>query len=369
MGYRDIHPEEIYQLESKVLVDIRSPHEFMEFHIPGAINLPLFEDEEKRLIGYVYRNRGLEEAKSLGEEIARGKLKEFYGKLKELKDRYGNVIVYCWRGGMRSQGLCEAMSDMGLELLRLRGGYRAYREFILRDMERLLGGMTFLVLTGKTGVGKTKILRELRRRGYPVLDLEDLAKDRGSVFGSVGVRSKVSQKMFDSLIYEELRRWGRGFIFVEDESRRIGDLHIPDKLWEKKCRGIYIEIKTSLERRIENILEEYTSNEGWEEQARESLRRLRKYLGPQRFEYLTERFEEKDYREVVRFLIEEYYDKNYKQFGEPVLYVEGDDPIACAEKLEEIYVRMSTSTNFISDEGKVQDILVEEREKAQEVGL
>ncbi len=360
MGYTDIDPHEIYGFEKKILVDIRSPQEFEEFHIPGAVNVPLFENEEKKLIGYVYRNKGVEKAKELGEEIARRKLEEFYRKFRELKEKYGNVIVYCWRGGMRSQGMCEAMSSMGLDLLRLRGGYRAYRQFILKDMERIMRNIKFLVLTGKTGVGKTKVLRELKRRGYPVLDLEDLAKDRGSVFGSVGIRSQVSQKMFDSLLYEELRSIGEGLVFVEDESRRIGNLYIPDPVWEKKNEGIYIEIKASLERRVENILEDYTSEEGWEEEALEAVKKIRKYLGPQRFEYLMEKFGEKDYREIVRFLIEEYYDKKYRQFGEPAFEVDCDDLNRCVERLEEIY-------NLISNEGKVQDSLVQGRKEAKKV--
>ncbi len=360
MGYRDIDPHEIYSLEDRILVDIRSPQEFEEFHIPGAVNVPLFENEEKRLIGYVYRKEGVEKAKELGEEIARRKLEEFYRKFRELKEKHENVIVYCWRGGMRSQGMCEAMSKMGLDLLRLRGGYRAYRQFILKDMERLTEGIRFIVLTGKTGVGKTKVLRELRRRGYPVLDLEDLAKDRGSVFGSVGIRSQVSQKMFDSLVYEELRRIGEGLVFVEDESRRIGNLYIPDPVWRKKSEGIYVEVKASLWRRIENILEDYTSEEGWEEEAIQAVGRIKKYLGPQRFEYLMEKFKEKDYREVVRFLIEEYYDKKYRQFGEPILEVECDDLSVCVERLEDIY-------NLISHEGEVQDIPLQGRKEAEKV--
>jgi len=154
MPYRDIEAHELFQLEDRVLVDIRSPQEYEDFHIPGAVNIPLFENEEKKLIGFIYRNEGMDRAKEVGEELAKSKLEEFYQKFKELKDRYKNVVVYCWRGGMRSQGMCKAMSDMGLELLRLKGGYRAYRQFILKDMDRLLEDTEFIVLTGKTGVGK-----------------------------------------------------------------------------------------------------------------------------------------------------------------------------------------------------------------------
>ncbi|MDQ7081774.1 MAG: hypothetical protein Q9N34_01335 [Aquificota bacterium] len=154
-------------------------------------------------------------------------------RLRELKESHRNVVVYCWRGGMRSKGMCKAMSEMGLDLLRLRGGYRAYRQFIL-GFERSLEDIHFIVLTGKTGVGKTHVLRELKREGLPVIDLEDLAKDRGSVFGSVGIRKEVSQKLFDSLLYEEMRKLRGGLVFIEDESRRIGNIYLPRSLLRKK---------------------------------------------------------------------------------------------------------------------------------------
>ena len=354
MPYRDIEAHELFQLEDMVLVDIRSPQEYEEFHIPGAVNVPLFENEEKKLIGYIYRNEGVDRARELGEELAKGKLEEFYRRFKELRDKHKNVVVYCWRGGMRSQGMCKAMSDMGLELLRLKGGYRAYRQFILKDMERVLEGIDFIVLTGKTGVGKTKVLKLLKEEGMPVIDLEDLAKDRGSVFGSVGIGEEVSQKQFDALLYEELRRVGSGLVFIEDESRRIGNVYIPESFWKKKEIGTYVEIKASMETRVRNIISDYMKREGWEEEAREAVKKIKKYLGPQRFNYLMECFERADYEEVIRFLIEEYYDKKYRQFGEPVIEVNCDDARECVKRLKEFY-------DSLSHEGKVQDIALQGR--------
>ncbi len=348
--YTDIDPKEIFTLREKILVDVRSPEEFEEFHIPGAINVPLFGNEEKKLIGYVYRREGVERAKEVGEEIAKRKLEDLYRTFRGLKERYGNVIVYCWRGGMRSRGICEAMSQRGIHLYRLRGGYRAYRRFMLKDMERLCGRIHFIVLTGKTGVGKTKVLRMLKEEGLPVIDLEGLAKDRGSVFGSVGIGERVSQKMFESLLYEDLRRVGSGFAFIEDESRWIGNVHIPEAVWRKKVEGVFVELTASLETRIENIFEDYTKREGWEKEAAEAVKKIRKYLGPQKFRYVMDLFERGDYREAVRFLIEEYYDRRYRRFGDPVLEISSDDPEECVSRLKELYLRY---------EGKVQDSVLQ----------
>ncbi|WPM32802.1 tRNA 2-selenouridine(34) synthase MnmH [Hydrogenobacter sp. T-2] len=333
----DISPEKIYQLEDKVLVDIRSPSEYQEFHIPGAINLPLFEDEEKRLIGLIYRRDGVDRAKHLGYEIAESKLEGLLKSFRDLKERYRHVVVYCWRGGLRSQELCKVLQSMGVEVLRIEGGYRAYREFILREMERILEGKSFIVLAGKTGVGKTRILRKLKEEGYTVVDLEGLAKDRGSAFGKMGIRERVSQKMFDTLLYESLLRAESDLIFTEDESRAIGNIHLPEAFWRKKEEGVYVEIEASLEKRVKNLLEEYTKFEDWQEEAKESLLRIRRYLGERNYSLALELLSKERVEEFAEFLIREYYDKTYKPHKHPSFRLTCDQIDICLKRLKDIY--------------------------------
>ena len=333
----DIKPEDIYTLEERILVDIRSPSEYEEFHIPGAINIPIFEDEEKRLIGLVYRREGVEKAKELGYEIAWEKLQSLLERFRNLKRDYKNVVVYCWRGGLRSQELCRVLRSMGIEVLRLEGGYRAYREFILRDMERLLEGKTFLVLTGKTGVGKTRLLRRLKEEGYPVIDLEALAQHRGAVFGRVGIKKRISQKMFDALLYEELKRINSDLLIVEDESRVIGNIHIPDSLWNKKEQGFFLEIETSLERRLKNIIEEYTAFEGWQEEVKSSIGKIRKYLGEEKYKNAISMLEEGRIEDLALFLMTEYYDKAYKLNKSAFLKLYCSNEEECLSKIKEVY--------------------------------
>jgi tRNA 2-selenouridine synthase len=348
MGCVEVEPDDVINDGNVVFVDVRSPSEFRDFHIPGAVNVPLFDDQEKRLIGYIYRTEGVNRAVEEGRSIASAKLGELFERFKELSYKHKRLVVYCWRGGMRSEGVCTALTRLGLEVYRLRGGYRAYRKFILKEIEKILKGKKAMVITGKTGSGKTRMIRELKREGYDVLDLEGLANHRGSLFGKVGIEGKVSQKMFDSLVYEEIRKFNDSIFLIEDESRRIGHIHIPQTLWEAKQRGIFVEVEVPLEERVRIILEDYTAREGWQEEVNEALKKLARYLGPQKYREAVGLFKKEKYEELVAFLIENHYDRRYRSFGEPSYRIRGERWIDCLEELRSLY-------NALKDESKVQD--------------
>ena len=165
------------------LVDVRTKEEFEEFHIPGAINVPLFTKEEREEVSKVYYERGEKEARLFALKLVGPKLYEIVSRIREVKEKNGQVAVYCWRGGMRSLAVATICNLTGIHVFRLKGGYRAFRQFILRRIEEISENLKVVVLYGPTGVGKTRILRELKEEGYPVIDLEGLAGHRGSVFG------------------------------------------------------------------------------------------------------------------------------------------------------------------------------------------
>ena len=354
MDFIEIEPEELFKGKDFILVDVRSPSEFKEFHIPGAVNIPVFDDDEKRLIGFIYRTEGQETAFEKGKEIGERKLENIFQAFKKLAESGKPIVVYCWRGGMRSRGVCSALSKKGLKLYRLRGGYRAYRNYMLSKMDEIIRGLTAIVITGKTGTGKTRLIEMLRSEGLTAINLEDLAKHRGSLFGSVGIRERISQKMFDSLLFEELRWITSKHIIIEDESRRIGNLHLPESLWQKKQNGIFVEIEIPLEERVRIILEDYTSPDGWEEDAEKALLKLSKYLGPQKSRVAFELFNSGRYGELVEFLIVNHYDKRYRVFKKPDYKIRGDELGQCYDQLKELYFE-------ITNESEVQDKALQER--------
>ncbi len=319
--FREITPEELIRnFENFLLVDIRSPSEYEEFHIPGAVNIPLFDDEEKKFIGEVYRLKGQETAKEEGIKLVSPKLYHFYRRFKELENREKQIVIYCWRGGMRSKAMCSFLSGMGIKVMRLEGGYRAFRRYILEDMKRIIKEKKFIVLTGKTGVGKTALLRDMEREGFPIVDLEKLAKDRGSAFGKVGIRENTTQKMFDAYLYFTLRNIKDTVIFVEDESRRIGNIHLPEDLYRSIVKGFRVELNTTLEERVRNIEEEYLRNADIDDIIG-AVYKINKYLGREGTEHVLNLIKEGKLRESIRFLIENYYDRTYKRVRDSDTYI------------------------------------------------
>lgn len=303
-----LHHQEIY-----VPIDVRSPGEFKENHIPNAHNIPIFTDEERAEVGTIYKQKGQAAAKWRSMEIVSPKLPQILGKMKEIEDSGKQPLLYCARGGMRSQSISQFATLSGLHIHRLEGGYRAYREFIVQKIPSLLPEKA-IVLFGLTGTGKTEILHALKEKGYPVLDLEEYANHRGSVFGAVSGQAPHNQKMFDALLFEGLQKIaGHNYFFMEGESKRIGHAVQPPELYEKKEKGIHIHIVCSLEKRIERIYEQYVEdNDAFWERVGEALNKILKRIKQQDIQTeLLQHLEKRNYKEIIRLLIIHYYDPRY----------------------------------------------------------
>ncbi|MCL5980969.1 MAG: tRNA 2-selenouridine(34) synthase MnmH [Firmicutes bacterium] len=299
--------------EQYFLVDVRSPGEFRAASIPGAVNIPLFTDEERAAVGTVYCQEGADLAKKVGLTFVAPKLPWLVETiLSSASNR--EIVLYCWRGGMRSNSVADVLETLGYPAWRLAGGYKAFRRLVVRYLANYSFRVPVFVLNGLTGVGKTMIIRELIRLGVPALDLEAMAGHRGSVFGGVGLGAPHSQKDFEALLFLELRRYqGSSYLVVEGEGKRIGPIVLPDFLFAAMKQGPHILLETILDVRVARILAEYqaTSTEQAEELAAAVLS-LRGRLGDEKCADLAEKICSGRYAEAAIALCRDYYDCFYK---------------------------------------------------------
>lgn len=350
---KDITVEELYKIDDPVIIDIRAPIEFKDGAIPGAINIPLFTDQEREEIGTIYKQIGQEAAKWKAMEVVSPKIPDMLRTIKEASaDKKEQPIIHCWRGGMRSKAVVTFLDFAGIRAKRLSGGYKAYRQYILQDIPRLLPERA-IVLHGLTGVGKTEILKLLNGMGYPVLDLEGLAAHRGSIFGTVGIGNGHNQKTFDSLLYKRLMEMeGSPYFLMEAESKRIGKATQPDELMTKKINGIHIYLHTSMEARVKHIANEYIypyeQAQWYFDEIKQNLERILPRIKDSEIKaQLQDYLNNRQYTKMIKILLEDYYDPKYdhkkqEYIGEFIdIYAESHQEAAekIAAKLEALSIR------------------------------
>ncbi len=313
VNLKEISLQKMLEFENTVIVDVRTPKEYLEDHIPGAINIPIFDDDERAIIGTLYKQKGKEIAVETGIEITSPKLQDFYNKYLNLSKQYKQIVLYCFRGGMRSTSLVDFLNEIGLKVLKLDGGYKAYRNYVLKYLENLSIKHQFIVLHGHTGTGKTMLLEELEKKGVCVLNLEALAQNSGSVYGEIFYSGKApSQKWFDSLVVKILRESKYKNILMESESKKIGKVTLCKTFWDTMIQGKHILINSSVENRVKRLVEDYTKyNTQDDEYLKKSTSRLKDTIGNQAVEDLINKIEDKNYESVASFLIQNYYDKLY----------------------------------------------------------
>ncbi|WP_040211141.1 tRNA 2-selenouridine(34) synthase MnmH [Clostridium polynesiense] len=309
--YKTVEYHDVLNYTDYILIDVRSPKEYSEATIPGAVNIPLFLDEEREVVGTVYMQESTEKARRLGVEFVSKRLPEIYDSIIKYSKEYDKIIFFCARGGMRSGSIYSLTSSLGVNSYRLKGGYKGYRDFINKELPKINEEIKYIVLHGKTGTGKTKLLYKLKDIGFDILDLEKNANHRGSLLGSVGLGCCNSQKQFESLIYEELRNRKSNWIFVEGESKRIGRTIIPEYIWNSMGEGYHLLLDTSMENRVKIILEDYTKHDSSEEDIIEALNVMRKHISSNNIDLYTEMVRNKRYEEVAESLMLKYYDPMY----------------------------------------------------------
>ena len=287
------------------LVDVRSPGEYLHGHIPGAINIPLFTDEERARVGTLYKQKGAQEALLAGLEIVGPKMPGFVREAC-LIAREGRLLVHCWRGGMRSGSFAWLMETAGLQVTTLRSGYKAYRRQVLSAYDLPL---QLRIVGGETGSGKTEILQHIARAGEQVLDLEAIAHHRGSAFGALGQEPQPSVEQFENNLYDAFSRLDQSRpIWLEDESRSIGRVYVPNPLWAQMEQAPVYRIRIPQEVRLKRLVRDYGSFP--KEELEAAILRISKRLGDLSTRQALEALHEGRLEETARISLA-YYDKAY----------------------------------------------------------
>jgi tRNA 2-selenouridine synthase len=243
--------------EFDTIIDARSESEFALDHIPGAINCPVLNDEERVLVGTTYKQVGAFEAKKIGAPLVAQNIARHIGTLFADKPKEWKPLVYCWRGGNRSGSMALIFAKIGWPVVQLDGGYKAFRGFVNTALENP-PELRFRVVCGTTGSGKSRLLETLDTIGAQVLDLERLAAHRGSVLGHLPGEPQPSQKMFETRIWDKLRRFDSSKpVFVESESKKVGNLRVPDVVMERMRAAPCIDLQLSRPNRVRLLMEDY----------------------------------------------------------------------------------------------------------------
>ncbi len=299
-----IHPF-IKASSNGLVLDVRSPMEYNHGHLPGSISFPLFSDEERAVVGTLYKQKGKTEAILKGLEFVGPKLKGFAEKA--LGFNAPTLYIHCWRGGMRSESMAYVLQSSGLQCVLLKGGYKAYRNYII---SQFLGSWKFKVIGGKTGSGKTKVLAELSKLGEQVLDLEALANHKGSAFGRIGELPQPTTEQFGNNLFHILSSFdSKKTIWIEDESHSIGSIFIPSEFYLNYRKAPLIVMDVSFDERVKNLVNLYGDYNIKE--LKEAFIRITRKLGGQHVKHALELLDQNQLDEAASIALK-YYDKSYE---------------------------------------------------------
>ncbi|MEI7446166.1 MAG: tRNA 2-selenouridine(34) synthase MnmH [Burkholderiales bacterium] len=324
--------------EFNTVIDARSPSEYAEDHLPGAISAPVLDDAQRALVGTCNAEQGAFEAKRLGAAIVSRNIGDLIDRLFADRDRHWKPLVYCWRGGNRSGSLATVLARVGWRTHVIEGGYKAFRRHVIDDLERLPGGLRFVVVAGRTGSAKSRLLERLAALGEQVLDLEAIARHRGSVLGGLPGAPQPSQKAFETQLWERLRHADpHRPVFVESESRKVGQVQVPEALIHaiRASRVAVIEADVPLRSRF--LLAEYEHFRADVPGLHVLLDKLVPLHGGERIGDWKALVAQDRWLELVERLLVEHYDPSYdrsmkRNFGRlaeaPTVRLDGTDEAA-----------------------------------------
>lgn len=302
------------------VLDVRSPGEYHHAHLPKALSLPLFTDEERKVVGTNYKQQSRETAIKIGLDYFGPKMRSMVEEVERILTEHAiktknsippdarTILVYCWRGGMRSGAVSWLLDLYGFKVYTLVGGYKKFRNQVLDSFKKTY---PFQILGGYTGSGKTELLHTLRKQGETIIDLEGIARHKGSAFGNIGMPIQPTQEMFENLLYQELQKTiekPAAPVWLEDESQRIGLVNIPGDIWKTMRQSPVYFLDIPFEERLKHITEEYGQLE--KEKLLSAIDRIKEKLGGLNAKNAAQLLNEGNTLESFRILLK-YYDKYY----------------------------------------------------------
>lgn len=306
------------ELGFDTIVDTRSPAEFAEDHIPGAINCPVLSNEERIEVGTLYKQVSPFAAKKLGAALVSRNIAEHLQSRFADNPKQWRPMVYCWRGGTRSGAMTHILREVGWKAKQLEGGYKAYRRYVIDQLAALPKQFQYQVICGETGSAKSRFLHLLREQGAQVLDLEALACHKGSVLGVLPDQAQPSQKMFESLVLHELQRMDTKLpIYIEAESKKIGLVRMPEALYEAMAsNGKVVRLQASVSSRVEFLKRDYDYFLADPKALQSRLDRLVTMHGQAVIEHWKQLAEQGCWDELVSDLLVKHYDPAYRKSTE-----------------------------------------------------
>ncbi len=305
----DLSPESLALYD--LVIDVRSPAEFAEDHLPGAINLPVLSNEERAEVGTIYVQDSRFRARRIGAAyIARNVARHLETALADRPAKF-RPLLYCWRGGMRSNAMATILSAIGWRVAVVDGGYKTWRRLVVGALFESAAPINLVRIDGETGAAKTAILRALGRRGVRIIDLEALANHKGSVFGETPGVAQPPQKLFETALFDALRGAGAGPIIVEAESAHIGRIALPRRFWKAMAGSPRIALSAPVEERARFLLETYRDFIESPGLVAAAVERLRPFHPKERVEEWLAQAAARDWRSLAAALTRDHYDPLY----------------------------------------------------------
>jgi tRNA 2-selenouridine synthase len=294
------------------IIDVRSPSEFEIDHIVGAINCPILYDDERQKVGTIYKQISSFKAKIIGSSLSAKNIafhieKEFLEKKGSWKP-----LIYCWRGGQRSKAFSIVLSEVGWRTYQLSGGYKEYRNDIIKYLDNIGMKLKIILISGKTGSAKTKILHSIRDQGAQILDLEGLARHKGSLLGAIPNLKQPSQKLFESLLFYEINKLNlKKNIFIEAESSKVGNVHIPKSIWSNMILSKRIEVVADVNTRAKFLIDDYQYMCKNPILIKPMIKGLKTRLSNNLIDSWEKLIDEKKWFELTKSFLENHYDSSY----------------------------------------------------------